>query len=86
MQRQCYYLHPIANKIKYIPHILGHSAKLEISFPVPRPSQAFPPLDGAGLVHVRSRVLVAFPQLTDQAPQSCQVDQFPSTITKKIIQ
>ena len=43
----------------------------------------FPPFIGGGLVQVRSRVLVPFPQVFEQFDQAAQFDQRPFTEKKK---
>ena len=43
------------------------------------PSQLAPPLLGAGLVHVRSCVLIPIPQVTEHSPTSIQSDHIPFT-------
>ena len=46
------------------------------------PEQIFPPFEGAGLSHMRARVLEPSPHVTEHGDQRIQSDQWPSTSKK----
>lgn len=50
------------------------------------PTQSNPPPDGAGLLHLRSCVIVPKPQVTEQSEKTPQLDQPPSTVCYMIVE
>ena len=49
------------------------------------PAQSFPPLDGAGLLHIRLLDLIPDPHDTVQAENGPHCPHIPLTVTKDII-